>query len=220
MRRPWEEYWEESIDETTFLRGSKHEVHPVRDFIALLASDYDTVFEGGCATAVDLPLHEKRETTYMGLDITEKFILRARELYPERWLTVGSMMKIPLDDKTVDTAYTKAVLEHMHPLEWPDAVRELWRISRRQMIIAMFGWDAGDKKPSVIGPSADLRSKFYVRRPNVDSTTVFNNPIPLLDLQKLIHELGAEGWIQYKVGGKMGYRTKFKPYMVYLVKKR
>lgn len=217
MRRPWEKYWEATIDEKTFLRNSKHEVHPVRDLIAMFAADYDTVFEGGCATAVDLPLHVKRGTDYIGLDITEKFISEARELYIGYDLRVGTVMDIPLGDGFVDTAYVKAVLEHLHPLEWVLAVRELWRIARRQVILALFHWDPDRRKAPILERMAADDSD---RSMNVGNVQAFNNRISLLDVHDVLFELGATSWNRYMVGGKMNNTTKFKPYMVYVVKKQ
>lgn len=211
-RRPWEKYWEEIIEPSTFLRNSKHETHPVRELIALYAAKYANVLEAGCATAVDLPIHEHFDTLYYGLDITEKFILEARKRYPNYWLEVGSILDIPLKSESIDTTYVKAVLEHMHPLEWVLGVQELWRVAKHQMILAFFNYNP-DR------PKAPILERMEKEDADRCPKQAFNNRIPTQDIQDVLFNLGATSWKRLIVGGKRDNTTKYKPYLVYVIEK-
>jgi hypothetical protein len=127
------------------------------------------------------------------------------------------MLKIPLDDETVDFSYTKAVLEHMHPLEWVYGVRELWRVAREGIILALFNWDPDRPGAPILekmaNDDADRSRTAATRNP-------FNHKISLLDVKDVLLDLGATSWSRYMVGGHLTEKKNYKPYMVYKVDKR
>ena len=135
-RRPWERQWECLPND--FLRNTDVK-HPSRAFIADQTAEIGgSVLECGCASAIDYPLHRSRGLKYSGRDITPKFVRKANELYPEADIKIANVLDLPLNDESFDTVYCKALLEHMHPKEWPSAVVEMWRVAKKQMIIALY----------------------------------------------------------------------------------
>jgi ubiquinone/menaquinone biosynthesis C-methylase UbiE len=138
--RPWENYWERNASvPTTFLRNSKAIHHPSRTLIAdLCAKIGGSVLECGSATAIDYPLYLERGLDYHAIDITPKFVKQAKELYPELDIREANVLKLPFDDGKIDTVYCRAMLEHMHPEEWPHGVVEMWRVADKQMIIGLY----------------------------------------------------------------------------------
>lgn len=164
--RSWEKHWErfEAVD---FLRTHEQFTHPSRFMIADEAAKIGgTVLECGSATCIDYPLYKERGLRYSAIDITPKYIARAKELYPEIDARAASVLNLPFPDTSFNTAYCRALLEHLHPKEWPIAVREMWRVTRRQMIICLYQkpikghmrWETG-------GDALDLPASFIVNNP-------------------------------------------------------
>jgi len=159
--RPWERYWQEGIggQGEHFLRGNRQKEHPSRLRIAVLASKYDSVLECGCATAIDYVYHTQHGTRYTGIDITPKFIESAKKINPDADIRVGNVLDLEFPGSSYDTVYERAVFEHMHPLEWPLAFYEMWRVAKHQVILAFFGWKQNRKGVARISILDRLRSE-------------------------------------------------------------
>jgi SAM-dependent methyltransferase len=184
--RPWEDYWQRSRSiPTDFLRNEKAVEHPGRIRIADICAEVGgSVLECGSATAVDYPLHRERGLDYRAIDITPKFVTQARELYPELDIREASVLDLPLKDGEVDTAYVRAVFEHMHPEEWPHGVAEMWRVADKQIIIGLYlRPETKQYNGPLFPPPPTHRRGAYTRRVNQDH------------LQRILDHLAGNNWI-------------------------
>jgi len=173
-KRSFERYWDQIRYPERFLMG-KHAEHPSRVIIADLSKEYGYALECGCGAAVDYPLYVERGIEYKGLDLTQKLLDAAKIRHPEINLVQGSIYNIPETSNSIPTVYTRAVLEHLHPLEWPKAIREMWRVASKQIIIGLFKW-----------------SPDYIQYEAPETLPkVFANIIGHLNVAKILDELGA-----------------------------
>jgi len=225
-RRPWERYWDENLRGSSFLRNKKQMNHLSRFFIADAAAKYDTVLECGCATAIDYPYHVERGTKYTGIDITVKFKVMAEELYPDIDFRTANVLDLSMfPDRSIDTVYERAVFEHMHPLEWPLAAREMWRIADKQMLLGVFNWSVGAhprKKPVLERlmdeketDTPELRAKRSHKVPQALVSKLYE-----ADIVAVIEDFlpGEKTWKMDKVGSKnLPKPLKCKPYYIYTV---
>ena len=177
MEKPWELYWQDTMTTNSFLRSERQVHHPSRYVIAEKASKYSTVLECGCATAIDYPYHEALGTEYTGIDVTPRFKELAEEYNPGIHVETMNAMDLKFPDGSYGTVYEKAVFEHMHYLDWPVALREMWRVAEHQVILAFFRFKPGRHH----GKHATPKKK----RPITQS-------IYQLDLEEVLNELGAE----------------------------
>lgn len=104
-----------------------------------------SVFEPACGSANDYRfLHSyglSRWLDYTGLDICEKNIANARELFPKTKFEVGNVFEIQAPDKAFDSVFTHDLLEHLSPEGIEAAVDELCRVTRRSMCLHFFNMD-------------------------------------------------------------------------------
>ena len=142
--KPWEQYWMEGVP-ANYLRNWSEMEHPSRDMIAdLVAQHGKTVLECGCASAIDYTRYVERGIEYTGCDMSSQFLNHAKEVHPDINVVLGNMVKLPFNDGAFDVVYTRAVFEHMLPdsaTGWPKALKEMWRVSRKAIIVAMFKRD-------------------------------------------------------------------------------
>jgi ubiquinone/menaquinone biosynthesis C-methylase UbiE len=83
-----------------------------------------------------------RGLRYTGIDFQEKFIKRAKTLYPDVDARIANATEIPFPDHSFHTAYAKDLFEHLCPLgnepNYQTAIKELWRVCSRLMMLAFF----------------------------------------------------------------------------------
>jgi len=75
---------------------------------------------------------------YVGIDIAEKNIENCKALYPKGTFAVGDIMDTGFPECAFDTVLVSHVFEHLHPQVLPFALREAWRVARRQVIFNFF----------------------------------------------------------------------------------
>ena len=139
-RRKWEIWWDTEAPRN-FRRHSKAltKSHITNKVIAReVVKVGGTVLDVGCATGITYEYIKPTGLKYTGVDFTEKFLTQARKLNPEIDVRYGSAFNIPFEDKSFDTVFCKAVLEHQHPDEYHLIVRDMVRVARRQVILAFF----------------------------------------------------------------------------------
>lgn len=135
-KRDWRDFHEE-FHNTSFLRKIDRTKAPIRLMIADEASKVGkSVLDVGCLSGIDYPIHLDKGLDYTGIDVAPKFLEHAKTLYPKINVRVGDILSIPYPDMSFDTVYCKDVLELMPPEQWKIAINELWRVSRRLMMIA------------------------------------------------------------------------------------
>jgi ubiquinone/menaquinone biosynthesis C-methylase UbiE len=139
--RTWETHWQEAVP-ANYLRNQSEMAHPSRDVIAdKVAAMGVTVLECGCASAIDYPRYAVRGIDYTGVDLSSQFLNHAREVNPDVNVVLGNLTKLPFDDQSFDVAFTRAVFEHMLPdseTGWPQALKEMWRVARKGIVVALF----------------------------------------------------------------------------------
>lgn len=138
MTRPWERWWAE-VESQDHMRTSNQLQHPVRKIFVQKASEVGkTVLEVGCATAIDYPLFKEANISYTGIDITEKFVERARKLNPNIDIKHGDAFNLPFTDESYDTVYCKDLLEHLPSEAYIRVINEMWRVTRHLMMISFY----------------------------------------------------------------------------------
>lgn len=138
MTRPWERWWAE-IEGQDHMRTPNQLQHPVRKMFVQKASEAGkTVLEVGCATAIDYPLFKKAKISYTGIDITKKFVRRAREWNPLADIKHGDAFGLPFADESYDTVYCKDLLEHLPNEAYIRVINEMWRVTRHLMMMSFY----------------------------------------------------------------------------------
>lgn len=142
---PWERYWEESTN-LDFMRDDPDEVnHPIRVRMgneAARVSGHSTkasktrVLDVGCGTAIDYPRLRDLGLEYWAVEPIPKFIDRARELHPEIRILQARVWDIPFNDNSFDIVWCKGVMQHLPPGSYPEAIDELWRVTKTLLMIS------------------------------------------------------------------------------------
>ena len=110
--------------------------HPARlKVYQVLKNVGGSILDVGCGTGIDYPHFKKMGMKYVGIDITEKFVSRFKELYPEADVRVGTALNIPFPDKHFTVVYSAGLIQHLHPDDYPKAIREMWRVCKKFMIV-------------------------------------------------------------------------------------
>jgi len=136
-RKPYERFWEGVHPD--FLRSPEQVEHPARKRIVEEASKVgSSALDVACDSCVDYPLFKKAGMSYTGIDITEHFIKRAKELYPGIDARVGTAYNLEFTDGSYDSVYCKDLLEHLPPYGYEAVLREMWRVMRKLMMISFY----------------------------------------------------------------------------------
>ena len=137
MKKPrwWEAFWEENAP-IDFMRLPWQLIHPARKKVYELSLKYgDSVLDVACGTGIDYLGFTERGMKYVGVDITPKFVTRFKELHPEADVSVGSSLSLLFEDASFPTVYAGGLIQHMEPTEYPQAIREMWRVCEKAVIL-------------------------------------------------------------------------------------
>jgi len=133
--RPWEEYWEKRTPKD-FMRVKWQFTHPAREKVYEIAERFGgSVLDVGCGTGIDYLKFTSRGMKYVGVDITSKFVARFKELHPEADVRCHSSLELPFADNSFSVVYAGGMIQHMHPDDYPKAIREMWRICVNTLIL-------------------------------------------------------------------------------------
>ena len=143
---PWEKYWEEQTD-LDFMRDDPDEAnHPVRARMGkeaervaepvLFSGEIPKVLDVGCGTGIDYTRLVELGFGYWAVEPIPKFIARARELYPEIRVLQERVWDIPFNDNNFDVVWCKGVMQHLPPGSYPEAIDELWRVTKTLLMIS------------------------------------------------------------------------------------
>lgn len=105
-----------------------------------------TVVDAGCGNSRLLQLFQDKHLTYLGIDNSAKLLEKAQQ-YARKFPNVtsrffeGSLLGIPLPDKSVDILFCIASLHHIpsHPLQL-QALREFKRVLKPSGVLCMTNW--------------------------------------------------------------------------------
>ena len=122
-----------------FLEYKLQKEHPIRRLVAAKANQIGkNVLDVGCASCIDYPLHKETGIKYEGLDPTQKFLDRAKKLYPGINVKLGNVLNMPYDDGVFDVVYCKDLFEHLPPEKYRRAMAEMWRVASKLVMVAFF----------------------------------------------------------------------------------
>lgn len=202
MKRPWERFWEQKAPRD-FMRLDYQLTHPARKKVYEIAKKWgDSVLDVGCGTGIDYPAFIDLGMEYIGVDITPKFITRFKELHPEADVRLASSLNLPFEDESFDVVYSGGVIQHMHPDEYPEAIREMWRICKKGLILTT--------------------SKRFTPRVNVIQKLrggqVYDNHYGMTPFLHIIRSLPR--FKKYKFHMNFGEVTQGEPYTVVEISKR
>lgn len=139
--RDWEQ-WEVRCDkDTPFPNATERQtIHPIR-FLVLgetVSINAENVLDCACGPGIDYTFFRNTSTKYIGIDNTPRFVKKAKRDYPGIDIQVMDVMDIKFDDESIDVVYCKDLLEHMHPDHAQAAVKEMWRVTKKRMMIVFF----------------------------------------------------------------------------------
>lgn len=140
-RDSWRSRWQEAaghFDPANFVRDHERQMkHPVRELItAEVLRVGGTVLDVACASAIDYLSFKDSRVEYTGVDVTRKYVEYARQLFPEADVRVADVLDLPFPSGSFDTVYCKDLLGHLPLDEWRNAVGEMWRVCKSQMLLA------------------------------------------------------------------------------------
>ena len=93
------------------------------------------VLEVGCGSADQLEhLQRAGYRNLYGCEISEYAIRKANELTKNINVVRGDIFDLPFKDNYFDLAFTAGVLIHVSPADMKDALREMYRVSRKYIL--------------------------------------------------------------------------------------
>lgn len=139
MKQEWEAYWDNYRFPEHFMQSDIEPFgNPVRKLIAGLAEPHDSVLDVGCASCISYPLFKGRKA-YIGTDFTLPFLKVAKKNHSSVIVVGGYALRLPFKDGAFDTVFVKDVLEHLGPNTYKTVIAEMWRVAKRQIILAFYG---------------------------------------------------------------------------------
>jgi SAM-dependent methyltransferase len=101
-----------------------------------------TVIEPACGSANDYRFLEAygltRVLAYTGVDLCEKNVLNARELFPGVHFACGNAFSLPFPDKSFDLCFVHDLFEHLSLEGMEQAIVEVCRVSRAGICVGFF----------------------------------------------------------------------------------
>lgn len=82
---------------------------------------------------------------YTGLDLCEKNVLNAREMFPEVSFGQGNAMEIDAPDDAFDCSFVHDLFEHLSIEAMERAISELCRVTRRRLCVGFFNMHDGEQ---------------------------------------------------------------------------
>ena len=138
-----------------------------------------TILECGFGGADDaIKIHEEfPNVSYMGIDKTEVFVDRAKELcvFPNFEFLLANMEAMPFSDNSFDLVYGKYVLEHLP--YYKNALKEMIRVARKKVIVVLFR--------SLLSGKED-----EIKPDTITGTKVYENSYARIPLEQFVTSLG------------------------------
>ncbi len=165
-----EKWWELSdapLVDHMFMRGIDPHDQPIRCRIRDEAvANGTSVLDVGCATGIDYPLYREAGLRYVGVDFTYKLLLGALKHTPDVTVVQGDGKKLPFKNESFDSVYSKDMLVHLPPDAYKKVLEEMWRVTRKVLMIGFFGRGVDILKECVytineIKPEVGYNHAFY-----------------------------------------------------------
>lgn len=133
----WQEY---PIDPALWQNEPNERAHPGRQKVYELVKELGakSILEVACGIGVDYPRYKEAGITYLGVDVTPKFVEEAqRRGVPAK---VADARQLPFPDGSFDVVYAKDLFIHLPPEVWRIVLAEMTRVASKQVIILDDGW--------------------------------------------------------------------------------
>lgn len=105
---------------------------------ALIPVRNKNVLDVGCGVGYYYDLLSRKTEEYIGIDVTDNMIKRARELHPSGDFRVGSILNLPFLDDSFDLVFCWDVLIHFPGEMTEELVGNLCRVSRNHVIFNIY----------------------------------------------------------------------------------
>ncbi len=106
----------------------------------------DKILDAGCAHGRLVPTllrHGVKKENYVGIDISENLILKARETFLDIRFDVGNVCTLPYENNTFDVVVSSAVLHHIPSRKLRiQMIQELLRVTKPGGEIMLLVWNA------------------------------------------------------------------------------
>lgn len=139
--RDWEQWEVRCGKDTPFPSATERQsIHPVR-FLVLgetVSIRAGNVLDCACGPGIDYTFFKNTSTRYTGIDITPRFVEKARKDYPGIDIRLMDSVKMSLEDESYDVVYCKDLLEHQFPDDAQATIKEMWRVAKKRMMIVFF----------------------------------------------------------------------------------
>lgn len=93
----------------------------------------ESVLEVGCGSGANLMWATAPRKA--GVDVNESAVIAAQGRCPNALLIVASGTRLPFDDVSYELVYTVGVLIHQSPDDLPRVMDEMYRVSRRFLLV-------------------------------------------------------------------------------------
>lgn len=104
------------------------------------------LLDAGCAHGRLVPTflkHDLKKENYIGIDISENLIKKAREMFPDMHFDIGDVCNLPYKDSAFDAVVSSAVLHHIPSQELRiQMIQELVRVAKPNGKIIFLVWNA------------------------------------------------------------------------------
>lgn len=180
--RYWEDYWKDhaEVGRREIVHHMNHETYlAVQKEIILVGGK---VLDVGCGVGSMYDYLKDTDVKYRGIDISKKSLNSFKKIHPEVGVQCASCFDIPFPDSFFDTVFCTMFLEHLHPKECPEAIREMARVAKKQVIIGWFM--APWSKPTWV-PFSGKTTLFFLGRP------YFSNRYNVDEIKKVIESLNG-----------------------------
>ena len=163
----WWELTDTPVVDHMFMRGIDPHEQPIRCRIRDEAiANGRFVLDVGSATCIDYPLYREVGLYYVGVDFTYKLLVYALKHTPDVPVVQGDGKKLPFKNESFDSVYCKDMLIHLPPDAYKKVLSEMWRVTRKVLMIGFFGTAVDrakecDYKVSEINPAVGYNYASY-----------------------------------------------------------
>ena len=102
-------------------------------YMAITELQATTVLDTGCFIGMYSQPISAANVTYVGTDVTPKFIEKAKELQPDLRFEVADVRELPFRDGEFDIVLCFGTLIHLDSVA--GAIAELWRVTNQSLLI-------------------------------------------------------------------------------------
>lgn len=137
-----EKWWEVTNPRVVgnFMRGIDPHQQPIRCRIRDESLKVgNSVLDVGCATCIDYPLFHEAGAYYVGVDFTRRFLIASSKYALDVPVVQGDARKLPFKNEAFNSVYCKDLLVHLPPKAYEQVLKEMWRVTRKLVMIGFFG---------------------------------------------------------------------------------